>query len=223
MNVTLTNRGLLRAVLLAFALFLAYRFLATVAAILLLLAAALLLAVILSAPIEALHRRGLSRPVATGLMVLGVLVVLGLGGYLLFPVLANQASQVASDLPGALSQLAERARSFAQSYGFQPGGGGGSSSSLSSIASSVLGGIFGLFSSLASLVTGLLVVLLVPIYLVAQPEPAVRFFARFSRPSAVGGSGRCSRRSVRAFSVGSRAGSCRWRSSPSSRRSPCTS
>ncbi len=224
MNVTLTNRGLLRAVLLAFALFLAYRFLATVAAILLLFAAALLLAVILSAPVEALHRRRLSRPVATGLMVLVVLVVLvvlGLGGYLLFPVLANQASQVVSDLPGALSQLVERARSLAQSYGFQPGGGGGSSS-LSSLASSVMGGALGLLSGLASFVTGLLVVLLVPIYLVAQPEPAVRFFVRFF-PIATGGFGTYFRRSVRACSPGSRVGSCRWRSSAYSRPTRCTS
>ncbi len=221
MNVTLTNRGLLRAVLLAFALFLAYRFLATVAAILLLFAAALLLAVILSAPVEALHRRKLSRPVATGLMVLGVLVVLGLGGYLLFPVLANQASQVVSDLPGALSQLVERARNLAQSYGFQPGGGGGSSS-LSSLASSVMGGALGLLSGLASFVTGLLVVLLVPIYLVAQPEPAVRFFVRFF-PIATGGFGTYFRRSVRACSPGSRVGSCRWRSSAYSRPTRCTS
>ncbi len=171
--------------LLAFALFLAYRFLATVVALLLLLAAALLLAVILSAPVEALHRRKLSRPVATGFMVLSVLVVLGLGGYLILPVLANQASQVASDLPGAFSQLAERARNLAQSYGLQLGG-GGSSSSLSSMASRVLGGALGLFSGLASFVTGLLIVLLVPLYLVAQPEPAVRFFARLFPPDRRG-------------------------------------
>ncbi len=72
-NVALTNRGLLRAVLLAFALFLAYRFVAAIAAILLLLAVALLLAVILSAPVEALHRWKFSRPIAVGPMVLGPL------------------------------------------------------------------------------------------------------------------------------------------------------
>ena len=123
MNVTLTNRGLLRAVLLAFALFLAYRFLGGLTMILLLLAAALLLAVILSAPVEALHRRKLSRPIATGLIVLGVLGVLGLAGLLLFPVLAQQVSQVLSELPGALSQLLQRARGIAQSYGLQAGSG----------------------------------------------------------------------------------------------------
>lgn len=46
MNRSLRNRGLLRAVLVAFALPLAYRFLATVAATVLLLATGLLLAVV---------------------------------------------------------------------------------------------------------------------------------------------------------------------------------
>jgi thiol:disulfide interchange protein len=74
------DRGLLRAVLLAFALFLAYRFLAQVATMVLLLAAALLLAVILSAPVEALHRRNVSRALAAALIVLCTLAVLGLSG-----------------------------------------------------------------------------------------------------------------------------------------------
>ncbi len=65
MNVTLTNHGLLRAVLLAFALFLAYRFLVTVAVVLLLLAAALLLAVILSAPVEALQLKARREKIRT--------------------------------------------------------------------------------------------------------------------------------------------------------------
>src|SRR4029450_1676977 len=47
------DRGLLRAVLLAFALFLAYRFLAQVATMVLLLAAGLLLSWVLSAPVAA--------------------------------------------------------------------------------------------------------------------------------------------------------------------------
>src|SRR5918992_5182245 len=106
----LTNRGLLQAVLVAFALFLVYRFLATVAATVLLLATGLLLAVALSAPVEALHRRKVPRPAAVALMVVIVLAVLGTGGYLLLPVLAEQASQLASSLPDALGQLVERAR-----------------------------------------------------------------------------------------------------------------
>src|SRR5215212_5900110 len=175
------DRGLLRAVLLAFALFLAYRFLAQVATMVLLLAAALLLAVILSAPVEALHRRNVSRALAAALIVLCTLAVLGLSGYLLLPTLTRQAAQLASDLPGALTQLIERVRELARGYGFQVGGGGGfSASTFSNVAGQVLGGALGLFGGLASLFTAVLILTIVPIYLAAQP--AVGWFIRFFPP-----------------------------------------
>ena len=177
------DRGLLRAVLLAFALFLAYRFLAQVATMVLLLAAALLLAVILSAPVEALHRRNVSRALAAALIVLCTLAVLGLSGYLLLPTLTRQAAQLASDLPDALMQLIERVRELARGYGFQVGGGGGfSASTFSNVAGQVLGGALGLFGGLASLFTAVLILTIVPIYLAAQPEPAVGWFIRFFPP-----------------------------------------
>jgi predicted PurR-regulated permease PerM len=177
------DRGLLRAVLLAFALFLAYRFLAQVATMVLLLAAALLLAVILSAPVEALHRRNVSRALAAALIVLCTLAVLGLSGYLLLPTLTRQAAQLASDLPDALTQLIERVRELARGYGFQVGGGGGfSASTFSNVAGQALGGALGLFGGLASLFTAVLILTIVPIYLAAQPEPAVGWFIRFFPP-----------------------------------------
>jgi predicted PurR-regulated permease PerM len=184
MDGTLTNRGLLRAVLVALALVVAYRFVAAVAAIVLLLATGLLLAVALSAPVEALHRRKVPRPAAVALMVVIVLAVLGIGGYLLLPVLAEQASQLASSLPDALGQLVERARELARRFGIKVGGGGGiSPSTLASAARRVLGGALGLFSGLAAFVTGLIVVLFVPIYLAALPGPVVGWVVRLFPPS----------------------------------------
>lgn len=179
----LTNRGLLRAVFVAFALIVAYRFLAAVAAIVLLLATGLLLAVALSAPVEALYRRKVPRPVAVVLIVAIVLALLSLGGYLALPVLAEQATQVASTLPDALSQLVERARELARRFGIKVSGGGGiSPSTLASAARRVLGGVLGLFSSLAAFVTGLIVVLFVPIYLAAMPGPVVGWVVRLFPP-----------------------------------------
>ncbi len=185
MGGTLTNRGLLRAVLVAFALVVAYRFVAAVAAIVLLLATGLLLAVALSAPVEALHRRKVPRPVAVLLIVAIVLALLGLGGYLLFPVLAKQASQLASSLPDSLGQLVERARELARRFGIKVSGGGGgiSPSTLASAARRVLGGALGLFSGLAAFATGLIVVLFVPIYLAALPGPVVEWVVRLFPPS----------------------------------------
>src|SRR5829696_9727657 len=98
-----TTRDILRVGLLVFGLFLVWRFLAGIVTTVLWLSTGLLLAVALSGPVEALHRRKVPRPIAAGLVTVVVLVLLGLGGYLLFPELAKQASQLSSALPRALS------------------------------------------------------------------------------------------------------------------------
>lgn len=186
MDIRFTNRGLLRAVFVAFALFLVYRFLATVAATVLLLGTGVLVAVALSAPVEALHRRKVPRPAAVALIVGGLLIALAVGGYLLLSTLTEQASQLVSSLPRALSQLVERARGFARELGFDiaTGGGGGgiSSQTMASVGRGVLGGALGLFSGLAAFFTGLIVVLFVPLYLTAVPDPVVRWVVRLFPP-----------------------------------------
>ena len=193
-----TNRGLLRAVVLAFALLLAYRFLAAVVAVVLLLATGLLLAVALSAPVEMLHRRRVPRPVSVAVIVALVGGGLGLGGYLLYPTLATQASQLASSLPDALSQLIGRLREAARGLGIGLGGGGDiSPRTLAKVGRRLLGGALMLFSGLASFLTGLIVVLFVALYLAAMPEPVtgwvVRLFPPERRGTARGGSPRPAR------------------------------
>ena len=168
----------------AFALFLAYRFLATVATVTLLLVTGLLVAVALSAPVEALYRRKVPRPVGVIVIVLAVLAVLGLGGYFLFPILAKQASQLASSLPDALSQLVERAQRLARSFGIQVGGGDKvSARTLAKVGRRVLGGTLALFSGLTAFLTGLIVVLFVPLYLAAMPESVVDWVVRLFPPA----------------------------------------
>ena len=183
-NRALTNRGLLRVALLVFALFLVYRFITTVAAVALLLATGLLVAVALSAPVEALYRRGIPRPVSVALVVVLILAALGLGGLFLYPVLAEQASQLAANLPEALSQLAARGRALADRFGIQvsSGGGGVSAQTLASVARRVLGGLVGLFSGVTAFFTGLIVVLFVPVYLAALPGQVVDWVLRLFPP-----------------------------------------
>lgn len=170
--------------ILAAALILAYRFLATVSSVVLLLATGLLLTVVLSAPVEALHRWRIPRPAAV-LLVIGVILgVAGVGGYLLLPYIVQQVSQLIASLPEAFSRLMDRARELAGTLGVDLGGGVGSLSSqqLSGIARRVLGGLVGLFSGLGSFLTGLVVVLFVPVYLAAAPEPAVGWLVRLFPP-----------------------------------------
>jgi predicted PurR-regulated permease PerM len=147
---------LLRAALLVFTLFLAYRFLAQVAALALLLSVGLLLAVALSAPVEALYHRKVPRPVGVVVIVLVLLAALGVAGYFLYPTLAKQVSQLASSLPDAFSQLLDRARGLANRFGVKIGGGGGgiSPQTLAKAVRRVLGGLVGLFGGIASFFTG---------------------------------------------------------------------
>ncbi len=179
----LTNRGLLRAVVLAFALVLAYRFLAAVVAVVLLLATGLLVAVALSALVEMLHRRRVPRPVSVAILVVLVAAGLGLGGYLLYPTLATQASQLTSSLPDALSQLVGRLREVARGVGIELSGGGDvSPRTLARVGRRLLGGALMLFSGLASFLTGLIVVLFVPLYLAARPEAVTGWVVRLFPP-----------------------------------------
>jgi predicted PurR-regulated permease PerM len=182
-----TNRGLLRAVALAFALLLAYRFLAAVVAVVLLLATGLLVAVALSAPVEMLYRRRVPRPVSVAVIVVLIAAGLCLGGYLLYPTLASQASQLASSLPDALSQLVERLREVARGLGIRLSGGGDvSPRTLARVGRRLLGGALMLFSGLAAFLTGLIVVLFVPLYLTAMPEPVTDWVVRLFPPKSRG-------------------------------------
>ena len=184
MRETLTDRGLLRAVVAGFALLVVWHFATAVATVALLLATALLLAVALSAPVEALHRRKVPRPAAVAAIVVVLLVVAGIASYLLLPVLAQEATLLVTSLPDALQQLVERLRDLANRLGVKIGGGSGgiSPQTLASAARRVLGGLISLFGGLASLFTALLVLLFVPLYLTAIPGPVVDWVVRLFPP-----------------------------------------
>ncbi len=176
MSSRLTNRGLLRAMLMAFALLLAYRFLTAVATSVLMLGVGMLLAVALSWPVEALHRRKVPRSVASVSIALGVMAVLVAGGYLLFDDLAEQVSQLAFSLPNALYQLGERLEQLAARAGLSfESGNAPSLSTLATWGQRVLGGGLTLFVDLASAALGLFVVAFVTVYLSARPGPVLEW------------------------------------------------
>ncbi len=173
------------AVLVAFALVLAYRFLSGIATVVLVLLVGLLLAVALSGPVEWLRRRKVPRPVASFSVVLGVLAALFLVGYLLLPVLAEQASQLVFTLPRTLGRISEFFERSANRLGL-PVGGSGEGPSLSTLFSwgrQLLGGVLGLFGDLVSFVFGLIVAVFLPLYLTASPQPVVGWALRFFPPA----------------------------------------
>ncbi len=188
MRATLPRRGLLRSLLwavsFAFALFLAYRFLTVVATVMLLLAAAALLGVAASGPIEALSRRKVPKMLAAAIVFLGGLGLLVLGGALLLPRLKGEVFGFFSSLPEALSELSARIEGLARRFGVPlPGGGERPAFSLAAQAREFLGGgVVGVFSTAASVLAGLVVVLFLSFYLAANPGPVVGWVARLFPP-----------------------------------------
>jgi predicted PurR-regulated permease PerM len=206
-----TIRDLLRLGLLVFGLFLVWRFLAGIVTTVLLLFTGLLLAVALSGPVEALHRRRIPRLIAASFVTVVALALLGLGGYLLLPELTEQASQLSSALPSALSRLGGRIEELASHFGMSiMGGEAPSASTLASWTRPLLGGALGLCKSLASIVFGSVVVVFVAFYLAASPSPVVNWVVRLF-PQTIGFEcGTCSRTYARAFWGGSWVGYCLW-------------
>ncbi len=180
------NRSLLSTllymILLAFAIFLAYRFLTTIATIALTIMVGTLLAVALSGPVEALHKRKVPRATATALILSLAGALLGLGGYLLLPVLAEQTYQFVSYLPAALSQLAGWVEGLESRFGVPVSSEDLSLSSLTDPARQLLGGALGVFGSIASILASLVVILFLSVYLVANPEPVVGWVIRLFPP-----------------------------------------
>src|SRR5215212_7476200 len=183
MNEPLTNRAALRTALalalILFGLFLVWRFVAGIASAVLVLLMGLFLAVALSGPVEWLHRHKVPRAVASILILVVVLVLLG---YLFLPTLADQASQVTSDLPSAFSRLDGWLERVADRTGVPVGLSSLPSSSTISGGRELVGGALGLFGSLASFVFGLVVIFFVPLYLASSLESVLSWTLRLFPP-----------------------------------------
>lgn len=175
MRVPLTDRGLLRAVAVAFGLFIAWRFFAGIATITLMLLTGVLLAVALSAPVEILHRRKVPRPAGVGVVVVVALAIVGLGGYLLFPELRNQYSQLSVIFPSAIEMITER-------FGIFGGGSEVSTSTLVGWGRRLLGGLLGLFTTVSFVAVGVVAAIFLAVYLAANPDPVVRWVVRLFPP-----------------------------------------
>jgi predicted PurR-regulated permease PerM len=172
---------MLKVLLLLFGLLLVWQFLADVATIALLLATGLLLAVTLSGPVEVLRRRKIPRAVSAALILAGAALVLLLGGWLLWPVLQREVTTLAIAAPGASSYLQEKLSGLAEALGLNLSL-GFSSFSTADLGRRLLGGALGLFSTLASVLAGVLVVSFLSFYLAARPGPIVEWVLKLFPP-----------------------------------------
>ncbi len=185
MGSPLSESGLLRVLfqvlMVVVGLLLTWRFLAEIATIMLVLATGLLLAVILSGPVEMLRRRKVPRVISSVSILAALALALALGGWLLMPVLEREITALVSTLPGALSYVREQINELASALGLA------ASFDLSSLSPSnlgrrLLGGVLGLFSTLASALIGVVIVVFLSLYLAAAPGPIVRWVIRLFPP-----------------------------------------
>ena len=161
-------------------MFLAWKFLAGVASVVLLILLGVLLAVILSGPVEALHRYKVPKPISSPLIVVSVLAAVLLIGYLFLPQFSQQGTQLSFNLTSAIDQLINRVEQFASRFGLSLDLSQGFS--LTGILRQLSGGVLGLFSTLIFFVAGVVAAIFLGVYLAAKPGPVVDWIVRLFPP-----------------------------------------
>ncbi len=161
-------RRVLIAVGIALAFVVALYFLQHVARVLLLIFAGVLLSIFLSGLAMFVHHRTpLPRGVALALVVVVLVALAGLVGWLAGPRLADQATQLSERIPEAVDRL----RSTLRSYGWgevvlrqTP-----SAENFVSGGSDIVGSITGIFSTFLSGLTNFVIIVIIGLYLAANP------------------------------------------------------
>ncbi len=157
--------GVVAAIVLAFA------FLSLAAQVLLLFFAGVLLAILLRSIANAIDARlGIGPGWSLGLALTGIVVLVGLGTWLLLPDIVSQGRQLVDQLPRGWDELQQRlSKIFGDTgvidYAFDrvasPGRGA---------MQDIVGGVFGVVSSTLGILGSGLVILITAIYLAADPQ-----------------------------------------------------
>lgn len=143
---------------------------------LLLFGLAFFFAILLDPPIRWLDRRGLSRGMSVAAIALGLLLAVGVGGYLAIPPLAEQIQETVHGAPAIGARLQQRAAALAEQYPFLQDylrnerlgeqAGAFAKRALPQVGKYSLSLLSGLFS--------LLMVFILTLYTVASPHPLLR-------------------------------------------------
>ena len=141
----------------------------------------MLLAIVLGAPVDYLARKGLSRVWATLAVVVALLVLLPLPVRIAAPVIADQVRQLADDLPGIADEVGDLIERVQDALGLDAAGIDLDPNNLPETALGYLSNISletvaNVGSGAASVLSLALVVLLVGVYSVMQPDPLVNGF-----------------------------------------------
>lgn len=165
---------------LVFALLLLGYLVYQIAVVILVILLTLLFSIIISGPVDFLQKRGLGRGWGTAAAFGGIIVVLGLLGLLIVPVIETQAQEFADTIPTLLSDVQSVAQSLRSSLGLNLSIPLEPQAMLDQARNFLSGGtlstVAGFGASVANVLSLGAVVLIATIYSVLRPRPLVEGF-----------------------------------------------
>jgi predicted PurR-regulated permease PerM len=165
---------------LIFALLVASYLVYQIAVVVLVLLLTMLFSVIISAPVDYLERRGMSRGLGTLVVFGGLLLGIGIAGIAIAPTIADQASQLWQTFPELLENAQDLAGRLQEALGLGTSFGLTSLNVIDSARNFFTGGTLTTVASfgagVASILSYVVVIVIATIYSVAQPAPLIDGF-----------------------------------------------
>ena len=165
---------------LIFALLVASYFVYQIAVVVLVLLLTMLFSVIISAPVDYLEHRGMSRGLGTLVVFGGLVLGIWIAGIALAPTIADQAVQLWETFPALLENAQDHAGQLREALGLGSSFGLGSLNVVDSARNFLSGGalttVANVGAGVASVISYLVVIVIATIYAVARPEPLVNGF-----------------------------------------------
>jgi predicted PurR-regulated permease PerM len=165
---------------LIFALVVASYLVYQIAVVVLVLLLTMLFSVIISAPVDYLEHRGVSRGLGTLVVFGGLVLGIGIAGIALAPTIADQASQLWETFPELLENAQDHAGWLRDALGLGTTFGLGSLNVVDSTRNFLSGGtlttVANVGAGVASVISYVVVIVIATIYSVARPEPLIDGF-----------------------------------------------
>jgi predicted PurR-regulated permease PerM len=177
---TTRGRMVYVAIGLVFALVLASYLVYQIAVVVLVLLLTLLFSVIISGPVDYLEHRGVGRGAGTLAVLGGLVLILGIVGRALVPVIEDQASELAETFPVLLENAQDLVSRLQSALGLEISFGLDPQNVLDSARNFLSGGalatVANVGAGVASVLSFALVVVIATVYAVARPTPLVNGF-----------------------------------------------
>jgi predicted PurR-regulated permease PerM len=165
---------------LVFALVLASYLVYQIAVAVLVLLLTVLFSVMISGPVDYLERQGVGRGLGTLAVFGGLVLILGIAGRALIPVIEDQARELAETLPALLENAQDLVARLQSSLGLQTSFGLDPQNVLDSTRSFLSGGALATVAivgaGLANVLSFAVVIIIATVYAVAQPAPLINGF-----------------------------------------------